>query len=240
MCYPASGSSTWPAEAATGRIAAARRFADGGGRRLRPRAARARARARGRRGARGRVRRGRRAGRSRSRTRRSTSCSRPSGRCSPRTRRRRRRSCCGCAGSGGRDRHGELDPRRPRRRRIVRDHRQARAAAARASSPPSLWGTEERAPGAVRRRCVGAHARARVTLNFRYRSPEHWLAFFRDLLRPDDDGLRTGRRRGRGGARGRPPRGRARARIAPAMRRSWRPPSTSRSSPSAPDPASRS
>ena len=44
-------------------------------------------------------------------------------------------------------------------------------------------GDRRPAQGAVRRRCVGAHAQ-RASPEFRYRSPEHWLAFFREFFGP--------------------------------------------------------
>ena len=57
----------------------------------------------------------------------------------------------------GQDRHGELAAPRPRRRGIVQDHRRACAAA---PGHPARRALGDRGPaqGAVRRRCVGAHA----------------------------------------------------------------------------------
>ena len=60
---------------------------------------------------------------------------------------------------------------------------------------PALWGTRGAARelfGAKRRR-----SRDQRQFVFRYRSPEHWLEVFRDLLRPGAQGLRRARRRRR-------------------------------------------
>ena len=124
--------------------------------------------------------------------------------------------------SGGRDRDGELDAGRPRRRGIVA------TIAEHAPPPPGIQPAVRcGAPRSGSGSCSATGSRSSRleprTFNFRYRSPEHWLEYFRDLLRPDDDGLRAGRRRGRGGARERPPGRRARGQSRRRCGRWWRP-----------------
>ena len=66
---------------------------------------------------------------------------------------------------------------------LFRDHRRACAAAPGHPARRAL-GDRRPAQGAVRRRCRRSSRSTSVTLNFRYRSPEQWLAFFREFFGP--------------------------------------------------------
>ena len=123
------------------------------------------------------------------------------------------------------DRDGQLDPRR-RRREDVPDDRQARPAPARGRIAAAL-GNRGAGARAVRRRrhrhpLRAAHLAPAVPL----RRPLHRV--LPQVLRPDPDGLRTGRPGGRAGADGRPARVPRSERTPPATGRWSSRPSTCR------------
>ena len=108
----------------------------------------------------------------------------------------------GRAAAGGQarrpDRDGQLDAR------TAPSARCSQTIAKHAAPPPGLdaagaLGHRGARARAVRRRDHRAAGRAPASRQ-PFRSADHYLEFFRDLLRPDQDRLRTGRRRGRGGA----------------------------------------
>ena len=118
-------------------------------------------------------------------------CSRSSARCSPPTRSRPPPSCWASPPRGP-DRDGQLDPRGVRRR-DVHDHREARPAAAGPDAAGRL-GHRGSVARAVRRRDLGPALRAANLSTRRFLSADQYIAFFKELVRADQDGVRAGRR----------------------------------------------